>query len=139
MKEEATGFSEMVVIICQSARRHVPEVRNYTLCQFHSPPEYQLEMSALEIKKVSVYVSYPYTYFSVVLTFLLVLSGSLSNIFPTKTLHGMLINHSNYITNPPTGVMRIQCETYGKCRISNFHERNDKVNNSLLNMGNNLA
>jgi len=51
----------------------------------------------------------------------------------------MLLNHSNYITNPQTGVMRIQSEMYGKCRISNFHERNDKGNNSLLNIGNNLA
>ena len=60
-------------------------------------------------------------------------------MFPTKILHEMLFNHSNYITNPQTGVMRIQCETYGKCRISNFYERNDKGNNSLLNNGNNLA
>ena len=75
LKEEAAGFSEMLVIICQSARRHAPEDRNYTLCQFHSPPAYQLEMSTLEIKQVSVYVSNPYILFSVVLTFLFILSG----------------------------------------------------------------
>jgi len=60
-------------------------------------------------------------------------------MFPTKILHEMLFNNSNYITNPQTGVMCIQFETCGKRRISNFHERNDKGNNSLLNIGNNLA
>jgi hypothetical protein len=60
-------------------------------------------------------------------------------MFPTKILHEILFNHSNYITNLQTGFMSIQCGSYGKTRISNFHERNDKGNNSLLNMGKNLA